>query len=271
MPKNRFKSSGEHPFAVITGGSSGMGLEYARQLAEAGCRLLIVSNRKEELRKAAEEIGQKYGSEPLWLEMDLARETAAEELYEYCRKEYIDADILVNNAGMFFFRELSLKENDKITQMLYLHTFTTTRLCLLFGEDMKRRGSGYILNVSSVAALLSVPGISLYASTKSYLRTFSRSLYYEFKPYGVNVSVVCPGAVATPLYGLNGRLMKIGMGVGLIKRPEVIVRRALRGLSKGKRTINPSLMSYYLPPLVSMIPKCMVLKFWKKYGWKKEA
>jgi len=272
MPKKPFKSVGEAPFAIITGGSSGLGLEYARQLSKAGCRLLLVSNRGDELSRAAEKIEKESsGEKPLYLEMNLARGNAAEELFEYCKEEGIKADILINNAGMFFFGELSPESKEKTTQMLYLHDFTTTKLSLLFGEEMKQRGCGYILNMSSAAALLSLPGISLYEASKAYLRTFSRALYYEFKPYGVNVSVVCPGAVATPLYGLNSRLMRIGVGIGIIKRPEVIVRRALRALSKGRRTVNPSLMSYYLNPLMALVPKCLVLKLWKKYGQRERA
>lgn len=129
---------------------------------------------------------------------------------------------------------------------------------------MKKRGCGYILNVSSVAAHLPMPGITTYAATKAFLKSFSKSLYFEMKPYGVRVCTVCPGAVATPLYKLKPSLMKLGVGIGVIKKPSTIVHRALRGLYRGRRVVNPSLMSFYLPPLIGILPKSLVSAIWKR-------
>ena len=164
---NRFQEAhGHRPRALITGGSSGMGLEYARQLVEIGCNLLLVSNQKEELKKTAETLCQGRDNQVAAHYQDLSTETAADELFAYCQAENLQVDILINNAGMFFFEELSLENERKAMVMMRLHIHTPTRLCLLFGEEMKRLGYGYLINTSSIAAKLPCPGITVYSASK---------------------------------------------------------------------------------------------------------
>lgn len=251
--------------ALVTGGSSGMGLEYARQLAAKGYDLLLVSNQQEELSKAVEDLSQVFNVNVIGHYQDLATETAAEELFSFCQAENLQIDILINNAGMFFFEELTTDNADKALTMMRLHIFTTTRLCVLFGEEMKKRGSGYILNMSSMAAKLPCPGITVYSATKAYLKSFSKSLYFEMRPYGVGVTTVCPAAIATPLYKLKPSLLKLGVKIGLIGTPQWLVRRALRGMFHKRRVVKPGLMNRYLPPLIAILPKKLVDRLWKKY------
>ena len=251
--------------ALITGGSSGMGLEFARQLAAQGHDLLLVSNQQEELAKTAAELSQAYGVKVIGRYQDLAKETAAEELFGYCQAENIQIDILINNAGMFFFEELSTENEAKALTMMRLHMFTPTRLCVLYGEEMKKRGSGYILNMSSMAAKLPCPGITIYSATKAYLKSFGKSLYFEMRPYGVGVTTVCPAAIATPLYKLKPSLLKLGVNIGLIGTPQWLVRRALRRMFHHRRVVKPGLMNYYLPPLIAVLPKRLVDLLWRKY------
>ena len=251
--------------ALITGGSSGMGLEYARQLAAKGYDLLLVSNQQEELDKAASALSKAYQVDVIGHFQDLATETAAEELYRFCQAENFQIDVLINNAGMFFFEELTTENQAKALTMMRLHIFTPTRLCILFGEAMKQRGSGYILNVSSMAAKLPCPGITTYSATKAYLKSFSKSMYYELRPYGVGLTVVCPAAIATPLYKLKPSLLKLGVKIGLIGTPQWLVRRALRGMFHKRRVVKPGFMNVYLPPLIAILPKRLVDKLWKKY------
>jgi hypothetical protein len=255
---------GHNPLALITGGSSGMGLIYAQKLAEAGCDLLLVSNQEVELGQTAFEMKGRFGVRAIARYQDLSARDAAESLLAFCREQSLEVDILINNAGMFFFEELSPENEAKALTMLQLHVYTPTRLCVLLGEEMKRRGYGYILNVSSMAAKLPCPGIAVYSATKAYLKSFTKSLYYEMRPYGVVATVVCPAAIATPLYKLKPSLMKLGVKVGLIGTPEWLVRRALRGLFRKRRVVKPGLMNYYLPPLVAILPKGLVDRIWRK-------
>lgn len=262
---NRFEEThGRQPWALVTGGSSGMGLEYARQLAEIGCNLLLVSNQEVELQHAAEELRQGRTIQVIQHYQNLATETAAEELLSFCQTENLAIDILINNAGMFFFEELTRKNESKALTMMRLHILTPTRLCVLFGQEMKKRGFGYIINMSSMAAQLCCPGITIYSATKAYLKSFGKSLYFEMRPYGVGVTTVCPAAIATPLYKLKPRLLKLGVKVGLIGTSKWLVRKALKGMMRKKRVVRPGLMNIYLPPLIALLPKKLVDRIWKK-------
>ena len=242
-----------------------MGLIYARRLAEAGCNLLLVSNQQAELEQVAAEFRDRYEVQAIARYQDLAAPDAAEELLAFCREQSLEVDILINNAGMFFFEELTPDNEAKALAMMQLHIYTPTRLSVLLGEEMKKRGGGYILNVSSMAAKLPCPGIAIYSASKAYLKSFTKSLYYEMRPYGVGVTVVCPAAIATPLYKLKPELLRLGVKIGLIGTPEWLVRRALRGLFRKRRVVKPGFMNYYLPPLIAILPKRLVDRLWRKY------
>ena len=131
-----------------------MGLEYARQLAAKGFDLILVSNRQEELEQAQEELSRTSTVKVITRFQDLARQNAADELMAFCQEQSMEVEILINNAGMFFFEELTPENEAKVLAMMQLHIYTPTRLCLLFGEEMKRRGHGYLINMSSMAAKL---------------------------------------------------------------------------------------------------------------------
>ena len=250
--------------ALITGGSSGMGLEFARGLAARGYDLLLVSNKEEDLATAASCIGSEYPVKVSTRFQDLARPQAADELHSWCGEEGIVPDVLVNDAGFFFFKELQVDDLDRVQAMLDLHITTVTRLCLLFGQDMKERQSGHILNVSSMAARIPAPGITIYSATKAYLRSFGRSLSYELEPYGVKMTTVCPAAIATPLYRLDPKRMKLGVRIGLIRTPEWLVKRALKALFRGRRIVSPAFMNIWLPPLIASLPDPLIARIWKK-------
>ncbi|MBP5527459.1 MAG: SDR family NAD(P)-dependent oxidoreductase [Bacteroidales bacterium] len=254
--------------ALVTGGTSGMGWEYCRQLAARGCNILMVSIQQEQLATLPQVLTEQYGVQAWGIYMDLTRETAADEVWDYCQGKHLDIDILVNNAGMFFFQELDSATHDKALAMLRLHVVTPTRLVMLFGEAMKERHKGYIVNMSSMTAQLQTPGITVYSATKAYLKSFSKSMYYEMAPYGVGVTTVLPGAIATPLYRMQPRLMRMGVAVGLIRTPQWLVRRALRGMLCRRHVVKPGAMNYYLPVLIKLLPDCLEQKIWKKFNKK---
>ena len=134
----------------------------------------------------------------------------------------------------------------------------------LFGEAMKKRGSGYLLIMSSMAARIPAPGITVYSATKAYLKSFGRSLSYELKPYGVGVTTVCPAAIATPLYRLSEKWLRFGVRVGLIRTPRWLVARALRAMFRRRRVISPAFMNVYLPPLIALLPGPLIAAIWKR-------
>ncbi len=251
--------------ALVTGGTSGMGWEYCRQLAAKGCNILMVSIQQDLLLTLPQQLENEFGIKAQGLCLDLARDSAANELLDYCHSRQYTVDILINNAGMFFFHELDPSVQGKAFAMMDLHITTPTRLVMLFGEEMKQRRSGYIINVSSLAAKLPAPGITVYAATKAYLKSFSKSMYFELRNYNVGCTTVLPAAIATPLYNLNSKLLKLGVNIGLISTPQRLVKRAIRGMVRKKHVVKPGAMNYYLPVLIKLLPNSLEMKIWNKY------
>lgn len=244
-----------------------MGLEYAFQLAARGCDLVLVSNQKEELAAAADKIRAGHGVSVTPRFQDLAAWDAADQLYDFCKQQGLKVDILVLNAGFFFFKELQAADCGLASSMIGLHVNTNTRMSLLFGQDMKKAGKGNIVIMSSMTADIPAPGIAVYSASKAYLKSFGKSLYYEMRPYGVCVTTVLPAAIATPLYKLSDKLMGIGVKTRLIRTPQSLVRKALKGMDRGRKTVKPGLLNVLLPGLISILPSWLIGELWKK--WKR--
>jgi len=250
--------------ALVTGASSGMGVLYAECLAKAGCNLLIVSNQEKELNEVATNIREKSGGKVTARFQNLAEENAAQNLYDFCESQGLSIDILINNAGMFYFEEMTPENDAKTETMLRLHVFTMTKMCRLFGDAMKKRRFGYILNVSSLAGVTPFPGITMYSATKAYIMTFTKALHFEMKYYGVGATVVCPAAIATPLYGLSEKLMKFAVAIGVVRTPKWLVRRALRGMFNKRRIMKPAFQNIYGPISMALMPNFLKSLIWKK-------
>lgn len=222
--------------AIITGGSSGIGAEFAVQLARKGYNLLLVSNQEEALELRKKEICKVFPEISCYtFFQDLMAETAPKNIYDYCHEAELTVEILINNAGIFSFKEITNHSHAHIDLYINLHMRAVTQLCLLFGKDMKSRGSGYILNMSSMSCWMPMPGIGMYAATKAYIRVFSRTLNLELKESGVTVMVACPGGIATDLFGLPTRLQRIGVMLGVLATPKSFVNGALNHLFRHKK------------------------------------
>lgn len=259
--------------ALITGGSSGIGLEYARQLAAKGYALALVSNREEDLAVAARELGEveKVAGEASACEtvhtlcVDLARHGAAREVVDWCDTEGLEPEILVNNAGMFFMEYLGTENVGKADAMMTLHMETVTDLCILLGARMKERGHGYILNMASMTAWIPAPGIAIYSASKAYLVSFGKGLSYELRPYGVRVTTVCPAAVDTGLYPLGDKLRGRLRRLGIIRSPQWLVRRSLRAMFRGRRLLRPGPMNHLVPAIVGILPSRLIDRLGMKW------
>ena len=247
--------------ALRTGGSSGIGLEYARQLAAKGYALALVSNREEDLAVAAKELG----GDVYTLCVDLARHGAAREVVEWCDAEGLEPEIVVNNAGMFFMEYLGAENVGKADAMMTLHMETVTDLCILLGARMKERGHGYILNMASMTAWIPAPGIAIYSASKSYLVSFGKGLSYELRPYGVRVTTVCPAAVDTGLYPLGDKLRGRLRRLGIIRSPQWLVRRSLRAMFRGRRLLRPGPMNHLVPAIVGILPSRLIDRLGMKW------
>lgn len=241
-------------YALVTGASSGIGYQYARQLAQKGYSLIIVSNEDEALREKAEIIKQDFPVDVIALVRDLGTQTAAKELFDYCQAQSLDVEVLINNAGVYHDRDFiddSVEFNELI---LNLHVNTPAMLTYYFSKEMVKRHKGYILNMSSITSNIVVQRLATYSATKAFLKNFSRSAHIELYHKGVYVTAVRPGAVNTGLYNISSTATKIGMSIGYIVSPEKLARQGLRGLFHHRACVTPGIFNHILLFLVALLP-----------------
>lgn len=269
--------------SLVTGASSGIGLQYATQLArDYHSDLLLVSNQEKELAEVAQNLKNEYGVNTIPHYTDLSKPEAADLLFAYCKENGLVVDVLINNAGVFFFNPYCETATKRIDLMLNLHMITVAKLCRLFGEEMInrqlteqeqqekihgcKRQKGYILNMSSMSAWMAMPGIQTYNATKAFIYNFSKSLWYELKPKGVNITVMTPGAVDTALFGLAPNLRKLAVNLTVAIPPEKLVKRALRKMFKGKKADMPGVINHLATPLLKHTPDWLVFLAIKYVG-----
>lgn len=179
--------------ALITGGSSGIGYSMAKYLSSLGYDLILVARDKEKLQKIQKELP----TEVKIIVADLSNEAKLKELYVLCKNDNID--ILINNAGFGMFGSFSESDLSRELEMIDLNIKTLHILTKFFLKDMKKRGKGYILNVSSAASFQAGPLMSTYYATKSYVTKLTLAIYEELRreKSGVHISCLCPGPVST--------------------------------------------------------------------------
>lgn len=251
----------------MTGACSGIGRALAVGLAERGYRLIIVSQREAELQHTAAQLRADHGVDVHPLVLDLARPTAAEELYAKVQSLALEVDVLVNNAGFFFFGEAVDADPAKANAMLQLHVVTPSLLCTRFGRDMRARGRGDILIVSSISAWRDFPGIGYYGSSKKYLRGFARALRSELGVYGVNVTCLAPGATATDLYDPNQVPVKRAVSWGLMMSPEAVAAHGLRALFTKRAELVPGLLNALMALFSAWTPQWVVDLIRRRAPW----
>lgn len=227
----------EQKYALITGASSGIGREYARQLAAKGyCPVLV--DRAPEVEAAAREIAAEYGIEAQPLHIDLAEPDAAARVFAWIEERGIHIGVLVCNAGVLLFGELASVSSQAVGRIISLHCTVTSQLCALYAGRMGRDG-GYILLMSSATAWMPYPTIAVYSATKAYLKSFGRALHDELADSDIRVTTVFPGAVDTPFYWLGDAWRRRFIRWGVMSTPQKVARKGLRALFRGRKRCVP--------------------------------
>jgi short-subunit dehydrogenase len=185
------------PWALVTGASSGIGREFARQLAANGLNLILVARRLSILNEVAADLAARYGIQCQCVPVDLASPDFLAPIAE--ATEDRDVGLVVSNAGDMVLGEFLDSTHEALLAELRVNAETHLRLARHFGPRLAARGRGGILLVSSVAALQPVPFIANYSATKSYVLSLGESVHRELAAKGVNVTVLVPGATDTPM------------------------------------------------------------------------
>lgn len=190
--------------ALITGASSGIGKEFALIHAKRGGDLVIVARREEALLALKEELETAYTMSVTVIAQDLSEMHAAQTVYDAVKEQGIEIDYLINNAGfggqgLFHKRTMETEH-----AMMQLNMVALTELTRLFLPDFVKRGSGKVLNVSSVASLMPGPLQAVYFATKAYVTSLSNALWEELRGTGVTVTALLPGATSTHFAAMSG-------------------------------------------------------------------
>lgn len=242
-------------WALVTGACSGIGKGLAQGLAARGHALILVSQRPTELAETARELADTYGVATQAIVCDLARPTAAEELYAGVQAAGLTVDILVCNAGMFFFGEVADADVARANALLQLHVVTPSLLCTLFARELRARRRGHILVVSSISAARDFPSIAYYGSSKKYLRGFTCALRSELAVYGIGVTCLLPGATATALYDPNVVPVGLAQRLGVMMDATEVAEAGLRALFAGEAECIPGRVNRLLVPLAARVPQ----------------
>jgi short-subunit dehydrogenase len=233
-----------HPTALITGGSRGIGLALARELARRGYGLVLTSRDPETLARAAADLEGRGTRRVVTRTQDLSAEAGPEALHAWLAERGIAVDMLVNNAGVGIYAPFSETGPRHLADMLRLNVLALTALTRLLLPSMLSRGHGRILNVASLAAYLpGSPGWAAYAASKSYVLAFNRGLAMELRGTGVTTTALCPGPTATDFERDSGAV-RTRLYRWLPKPPvDAVARAGVRAALAGRVAVVPGLLN----------------------------
>lgn len=254
-------------YALITGASGGIGKELAFIYAENGYDLILAARNEQALNNVTDQIERNFHKNVLLFSTDLTDENAPDEIHKaLCEKE-IYPEVLVNNAGFgdksaFVNSDWSRQEN-----MVKLNILALMKMTHIFGRDMKARGNGKILNISSVAAFSGGPNMSIYYASKAFVLSFSQSVNAELKPYGVTVTALCPGPTLTEFE--KAAQMKGSSMFSLFPQTAKDVAKAgYKACADGKAVKYHSPVTYGFNVLSRLLPRSTVLKLAQRVNGK---
>jgi len=254
------------PWALVTGASAGIGAEFCRQLAGQGYQLVLVARRTDKLQALADELQHLHATQSLIITADLAQKDACQAIIRRLEQENISVEYLVNNAGYGLpgsFHVPGWQEHADFIQVMMTAVCELTR-CILPG--MRERGRGFIVNVASVAGLVSTTaGHTLYAASKAFLIKFSEALALENVQNGVKICALCPGFTYSEFHDVNGTREMISQLPGFLwLDAKDVVADTIKAMSA--ENVKPVLipgrqykaivfMNRYLPWLAAMLSK----------------
>lgn len=257
-------------YALVTGAASGMGRIYADRLAAKGYNLVLVDINAKGLDETAEIVKATVASSSdipeelkkafkvLPVVQDLSVIDAADRIWEKTDAEGCVVEVLVNNAGVMYCQGIAETSERMLKLIMMVHMNTPLLLCRKYVNGMKARKCGYILNISSLAAWMTWPGIGMYGATKRFVKDYSRELRIECQGTGVSVTNAYFGAVDTPLIPLKPSLRKLARALAVMISPEKSVKRALRATFWRCRGTMPGLLNKIFLPFIVIMPDLLL-------------
>jgi short-subunit dehydrogenase len=243
--------------AVITGASRGIGESYAQQLAARGYGLHLVARDAQRLTVVAQTLRAAHQIQVEEIILDLAQPDSAERLYAEVRsRRSAPVDLLVNNAGFGLYGDFMDMPTPRLQEMVYLHVLTFTKLMRLFLPEMRARRGGAIINVASIASLLPVPYIALYAATKAFQVSLGLTVGEEVRADGVLVQTCCPGQTLTEFHATAKRTPPRSYGAQ--QTAAQVVSESLAALDRGRSLVITGSRNRLLMQIHNLVPRSLL-------------
>jgi short-subunit dehydrogenase len=249
-------------YILITGASSGIGLEMAKQLASKNYNLILVARNEKKLNQLQNDLKSQYSIEVEYLLYDLSEQNSALELYNQVKENKYLVNGLINNAGFGdygHFIEMSLKNDEA---MIAVNITALVGLTKLFGADMVKAGKGRIMNIASLLSFLPFPYYSIYSATKSFVLAFTETVSAEFQGTGVSLTALCPGTVETPFHTATMRKTN-AMHTNKPMPVEVVAKAGVELFLNGKGKKIVGFMNWFLSNLPRITPDKWMMKIKK--------
>jgi short-subunit dehydrogenase len=249
-------------YILITGASSGIGYEMAKQLASKKFNLLLVARSEDKLLKLQQELKNEFKIKVEYLLYDLSEPDAAQDLYNEVNEHNYQVTGLINNAGFGDygnFVEISLKKDE---EMIAVNITALVGLTKLFATDMVKEGKGRIMNVASLLSFLPFPYYSVYSATKSFVLAFTETVAAELQGTGVIVTALCPGTVETPFHTDEMRKTN-AMSANKPMPADVVAKAGVELFLNGKGKKIVGLMNWFLSNIPRVTPDFLMMKIKK--------
>ncbi len=251
-------------YALVTGGTSGIGYELVKLLAQDGYNLVIVARHESDLIQVSNEIKQKHAVEVITISKDLFNPENAFELHNEIKTKNIQIEILINDAGQGQYGEFTDTDIRRELDIINLNISSLVVLTKLFLKEMVGRGSGKILNLSSIASKTPGPWQSVYHATKAFVQSFTEAVRSEVKDSGVTITALLPGATATDFFNKaemeNSKIVKEGK----LYNAEDVARDGYKALMSGDDMIVSGLKNKIQVAMGNVTPDSMLANKMKK-------
>lgn len=226
------------PTALITGASSGIGAAFAEELAKRQYNLVLIARSETKLQELANQLQQEYQIQADVFVQDLTKPHAAMAVFNAVSQRGLNIDLLINNAGFGDYGSFADRPREKQVDMIQLNITVLVEITHLFIQEMRKRKSGSIINVASIAAFQPLPYLSVYAATKAFVLSFSEAIWAENKDSGIKVIAVCPGPTESNFFNVaEFPLSMANNGTNKMTPAKEVVIDALQALAQNRSNI----------------------------------
>jgi len=249
---------------LITGASTGIGAEFARQFAARGHDLVVVARSSDKLDQLAAQLRAAHGVDVTVVAMDLSVPTAAADLWQRTNRLDLEIDVLVNNAGFGTHSDVADADPVRLEEEVELNCRTTVGVTARYLPHMRAMSRGTIINVASIAAFQPLPKMAVYGATKAFVLSFTEALWAEERKHGVRVLAVCPGLTDTPFFelagGAAGDAASGSAALAFTRTPQQVVENTIRALSGRKPSIVDGVANAFVArALIRVLPERLLI------------